>query len=111
MQQTIMVSLALPDAMRVCDDAIVCGSLTGERIDQYVIDAPNGGRCAVAVYEKHFYRAGNRLTLTIVGDDFAGVTRIHCIGGGGGEGLFRFDWGASKSFEGTIERALEPYRV
>ena len=111
MLQTMRVSLELPEAMRLCDDAIVRGSLTGERIDQYVIDAPNGGRCAVAVYEKHFYRAGNRLTLTIIGDDFTGITRIHCVGGGGGEGLFRFDWGASRSFENTIEQALSPYLV
>ena len=59
----------------------------------------------VAVYEKHYYRAGNRLTLTVVLDDFTGRTRVHCIGGGGGEGLFRFDWGArSPSRESSTTR-------
>ncbi len=34
-----------------------------------------------------------------------GATRVHCVsGGGGGEGLFRFDWGgASESFEYCVE--------
>lgn len=59
----------------------------------------------VAVYEKHYYRAGNRLTLTVVLDDFTGRTRVHCISGGGGEGLFRFDWGRrSPSRESSTTR-------
>ena len=67
----------------------------------------------VLVYEKHYWRAGNRLTLTVVLDDFAGtdVTQVHCAGGGGGEGLFRFDWGAAGSFEDAVHRALEAYRL
>ena len=46
-------------------------------------------------------------------DDFAGtdVTQVHCAGGGGGEGLFRFDWGAAGSFEDAVHRALEAYRL
>ena len=32
-------------------------------------------------------------------DDFEGRTRMHYVSGGGGEGLFRFDWGAANSFE------------
>ena len=72
---------------------------------------PGGGTCVVAVYEKHYYRAGNRLTLTVVLDDFTGRTRVHCISGGGGEGLFRFDWGAAESFEGVVHDALSHYRL
>ena len=54
---------------------------------------------------------GNRLTLTVVLDDFTGRTRVHCISGGGGEGLFRFDWGAAESFEGVVHDALSHYRL
>ena len=86
-------------------DAIECGSLTGELIDRYTISA--GERvCMTLTWEKHYYRAGNRLTLTAVIDDLSGVTRVHLIGGGGGEGLFGFDWGASDSFEQSALDAL-----
>ena len=93
--------------------AAVTGSITGELIDRYEVPHPKGGTCVVLVYEKHYWRAGNRLTLTVVLDDFAGtdVTQVHCAGGGGGEGLFRFDWGAAGSFEDAVHRALEAYRL
>ena len=108
------------DSYFVSLDAVDCAnrireavfdSVTGEEIDAYAITHPSGGRCIVLVSEKHYYRAGNRLTLTVILDDFGGGTRVRCIGGGGGEGLFRFDWGASESFEDVVHRALAPYRI
>ena len=48
---------------------------------------------------------------TVTLDDFTGRTRVHCASGGGGEGLFRFDWGAAESFEGVVHDALGPYRL
>ncbi len=98
-------------AIDVIDNAVVRGSITGERIDSYGQAAPGGGGFAVLVYEKHYYRAGNRLTLTVTLDDLSGKTRVHCVGGGGGEGLFRFDWGASKSFSGAVQSTLAQWRV
>lgn len=59
------ISLAIDQAARLLDDAIVGGSVTGERIDSYAVRDENGLRCLVLVYEKHYYRAGNRLTLTV----------------------------------------------
>lgn len=87
----------------------VLDSITGTCIDRYEALHPAGGRCVVLVYEKHYYRAGNRLTLTVTLDDFTGRTRVHCASGGGGEGLFRFDWGASESFEQVVHDALRSY--
>ncbi|WP_313162580.1 DUF6054 family protein [Sedimentibacter sp.] len=40
-----------------------------------------------------------------------GVTKVHCISGGGGEGFFRFDWGAAESFEYCVENALSKYKM
>ena len=100
--------------LRECGEAIhaaVTDSVTGELVDHYELTHPGGGTCVVAVYEKHYYRAGNRLTLTVVLDDFTGRTRVHCISGGGGEGLFRFDWGAAEFFEGVVHDALSHYRL
>lgn len=44
------------------------------------------------VFEKHYYRAGNRLTLTVIINNLEDITRVHYISGGGGQGLFTFDW-------------------
>ncbi|HWR23249.1 MAG TPA: DUF6054 family protein [Feifaniaceae bacterium] len=108
MAGTFLVSLSAGQAMDVINQAVL-QSVTGELIDWYEIAPTSGGSCIVAVFEKHFLRAGNRLTLTVVVDDFLGHSRVHTTGGGGGEGLTRFDWGASQSFEGAVERALRPY--
>ncbi len=82
------------------------GSITGELIDRYDRQAGEY-RCIVLVFEKHYYRVGQRLTLTVTIDNLSGTTRIHTVGGGGGEGLFGFDWGAAESFETSVLRALE----
>ena len=111
MEDSYQVSLLLEECDRLIYDAVVGGSFTGECIDRYQLTAPNGGSCIVVVYEKHYYRAGNRLTLTVTMDDFQGYTRVHCVGGGGGEGLFRFDWGAADSFAQVVESALAPFLI
>ena len=94
-------------AMQMVTEEIVNGSVTGECIDQYGMQASDGRQCLVAVFEKHYYRVGNRLTLTVCIDNLTGSTRVHAVGGGGGEGLIRFDWGASESFEDAVRRALQ----
>lgn len=86
-------------------DAIEGRSFTGELIDRYQIGTEDR-ICIVLVFEKHYYRAGNRLTLTVTLDNLGGVTRVHTVGGGGGEGLLGFDWGAADSFENCAIEAL-----
>ncbi|HEX3017599.1 MAG TPA: DUF6054 family protein [Caproicibacter sp.] len=110
-ENTFFVTLNPREAFDKIDQTVVGGSITGECIDSYEISAPNGGSCIVAVYEKHYYRAGNRLTLTVVMDDFRGRTRVHCISGGGSEGLFSFDWGAADSFSSIVWECLKDYSV
>ncbi|HJC41644.1 MAG TPA: hypothetical protein H9701_08850 [Candidatus Intestinimonas pullistercoris] len=110
MEQSYFVSLDL----LACQDVIfqaVTDSVTGTLIGTHTVASADGGTCTVDVYEKHYYRAGNRLTLTVILDDFTGRTRVRCISGGGGEGLFRFDWGASESFEDVVHQALAEFRV
>lgn len=111
MAETYQVSLLLEECDRLIYDAVVEGSVTGECIDRYQRSIPGGGSCVVVVYEKHYYRAGNRLTLTVTLDDFQGHTQVHCVGGGGGEGLFHFDWGAAESFSNVVREAVEPYLI
>lgn len=111
MESTYYVSCSMEQCGDLIHSAIVDGSITGELLDHYVLQGPNGLQCAVMVYEKHYWRAGNRLTLTVTIDNLSGRTRVHTIGGGGGEGLLRFDWGAAESFEGVVQDALSPYML
>lgn len=103
------VSISPDDADSVIYGGIVNGSLTGTQIGRNIVSDGKGGICIVSVYEKHYYRAGNRLTLTTIVDNMSGRTHVGCISGGGGEGLFRFDWGASGSFENCVTDVLKRY--
>ena len=111
MAQSFYVSLSPHYAEARIHAAVVGGSVTGEEIDRFMLDGPDGKVCLVSIYEKHFWRAGNRLTLTVTVDNLQGRTRVHLVSGGGGEGLFRFDWGASESFESCAIDALAPFRL
>lgn len=109
MENTIIVNIPIEQVEKRLEDAVVGGSITGEIIDRYEIFSEDNKKCIVLVYEKHYYRAGNRLTLTVTIDNLAEHTRVHFIGGGGGEGLFRFDWGAAESFAEIVPRSLEEF--
>ena len=110
MENTCYVTCSIGQCAELIHSAIVDGSVTGELLDRYEVQSPDGLKCLVMVYEKHYWRAGNRLTLTVTIDNMSGRTRVHTVGGGGGEGLFRFDWGATESFEDVVHRALAGYR-
>lgn len=104
------VSVSPCEAMEIIDNEIVNGSITGVKIDEY-IRQPDGRFIAVIVYEKHYYRVGNRLTLTVVVDNLRGATHIHVVGSGGGQGFLSFDWGASSNFEDTIFKTFREYII
>ncbi len=100
------VAINANEAGEIIKDTVVNGSITGTLTDEY----ENAG-VTVLVFDKHYYRAGNRLTLTVIIDTVNGRTHIHAVSGGGGQGLFRFDWGASGSFENCIRDALCRYII
>lgn len=111
MNSTIRVSVGINEAARLIQNEVIEGSFTGEMLDRHVIHS-SGGTCICMVFEKLYYRVKNRLTLTVVIDDFEGTTRVHYVSGGGGtNALFNFDWGASHKFSSVVERALGSYRV
>ena len=109
---TIYVSVDPATAANIVSNYIVGRSISGELIDDYVLHHTGGGTCRVMVFEKYFYRVSNRLTLTVTIDNFEGRTRVHCVSGGGGQGVFfRFDWGSSDSFARSAYRALQDYII
>ncbi len=107
----IQVNLSLEETSDLIYNEIVSGSITGDLINIHNIETNDGHTFEVAVYEKHYYRAGNRLTLTIVLDDMQDVTNVHIVAGGGGDGILNIDWGAADSFEDCIVNALSEYTI
>lgn len=58
------VNLSPTETQRQIDN-IIGSSVSGEAIDQFVTGNGENAVC-ISVYEKYYYRAGNRLTLTSV---------------------------------------------
>ena len=64
------------------------------------------------IVEKFFFRTSNRATLTALltkDDDYC---KAVIVGSGGGQGMiFKFDWGASSSFENSILGILDSKNI
>lgn len=105
------VNLSLREAIDKLDKGIVYGSFTAQRIDYHVVTGDEDKGVIILVYEKHFNRVGNRLTLTVAVDNMNGETNIHAIGAGGGQGLLSFDWGAGKKFTTSPREVLDGYII
>ena len=67
---------------------------------------------AVLVFEKYYFRSENRAALTVIIDNFDGVTSVRSIAAGSSQGfLFNFDWGAADNFAESIRKKLEQYII
>lgn len=61
----------------------------------------------VLVFEKYYWRANNRASLTVVVCGGNGKVNVDAIGSGGGQGaIFKFSWGAESSFAETVRDIL-----
>ena len=99
------------EALRVIEESIVTGSISGAVLDVYKRSI-GMQEMVVCVIEKFYYRTSNRASLTITLDNLEGVTKVHAVASGGGAGAFmRFDWGAGNSFVSDVKRALEEYII
>ena len=67
-----------------------------------------GARFAFLVFEKFFFRASNRLSLSALLIEQGGLIDATLVGAGGGQGpLLRFDWGSEENFAGVGAEVLE----
>ncbi|MEK4243902.1 DUF6054 family protein [Psychrobacillus sp. FSL K6-2684] len=98
-------------ALRVIEESIVTGSISGKVLDVYKRSV-GSQEVVVCVIEKFYYRTSNRASLTITLDNLEGDTKVHAVASGGGQGAFlRFDWGAGGDFVNSVRRALENHIV
>lgn len=88
-------------------NAVVNGSLTGEcRMD--VKATFEDGATRMMVFEKYYYRAGNRASLSVLITQKDNQVRVNAISTGGSTGvIFRFNWGAESKFTSIVEKTLK----
>lgn len=65
-------------------------------------------RVLTRVYDKYYFRANNRASLTVVVVSDGYAVSVTAIGSGGGTGVFfKFDWGAENNFVQTVARVMQ----
>lgn len=73
-----------------------------------MVDCVSRGGTELMIFEKHYYRAGNFLTLTLmVSADGEGVI-VDSLASGAREGIFDITWGAEEDFAEEAIEILQP---
>lgn len=99
-------TLPMSETRQKIDNSVVGGSVTGQVLFQKVY-AGEDHKVMVVVYEKYYYRAANRVSLTVVIEEKDGQTFVDATSTGGGQGIvFRFSWGAETSFAKIVVNTL-----
>ncbi len=102
MNEPYFVAHSLEDCAAILARTVKKG-ISGTAVDRYELTHPAGGRCVVLTFEKYYLRAGARLTLTAVLDNYTGKNRVFCtVSGEDG-----YDNGASAHLLTLVLRALE----
>lgn len=69
-----------------------------------------GRMMGTLVYERYFFRSSNQAALVILVDNLQGVSNVRLIPAGSSKGaVWKFDWGAGKSFAFSVEQILADY--
>ncbi len=80
--------------------------LSCELVDSIYRSAGNAG-IYVMVFEKYYWRASNRASLTVVVSGEGDSVYVDAVSSGGGQGpVFKFSWGAEKDFIGIVAKIL-----
>ena len=66
----------------------------------------------IIVVERYYFRTANRASLSIVLSNKIDYCEAIIVGSGGGQGMiFKFDWGASNSFQKRILSILTSMNI
>ncbi|MGI6192699.1 MAG: DUF6054 family protein [Christensenellales bacterium] len=105
-----MTGAGSPDAIaELLAHEIQSSGLSCQLVDSiYRSAGPTG--IYVMVFEKYYWRANNRASLTVVVSGEGDTVYVDAIGSGGGQGpIFKFSWGAEEDFVGTVGEILSRY--
>lgn len=104
-EKTVRGDIGRIDAL--IDSAVLNSGMSVELVGQSAWRAGDA-QMRVRVYEKYYWRASNRASLTVTLAASGDSVFVSAIGSGGGQGpIFKFSWGAEESFVSVVQRALE----
>ena len=73
-----------------------------------LVDSVSRPGVELLIFEKHYYRAGNALSLTVMVTSSDGLVIVDAIGAGAKSGLLDFTWGAEEDFAFEVNKVLAP---
>ena len=73
-----------------------------------LVDCISRGGAELMVFEKHYYRAGNALSLTVMVSSADGLVIVDAVGAGAKAGILDFTWGAEEDFAFEANKVLAP---
>ena len=110
-KDSVFINLSINSAIKLIKEKIEGRFITCKMVDKYK-QSINEKVIYVIILEKYFIRVGNRVTVTIVIDDFDDKTRIHLKAAGGSDSnIMRFDWGAANKFENEVYTIFEKHII
>jgi len=81
-------------------------------IHEEINNLGDGRSIGTLIFEKYFFRVGNRAALVVIADNIKGVTDVRAIATGSSQGfIFNFDWGAADDFAHSVKDILKDYIV
>lgn len=104
------VNLNLEETIRMLDLEIIKGTIT-EKIDCHEIYSECKSKAVIMVYGKRYFRAGNRLTLTLCIEQLKDKTHLHVIGIGSVQRTSSGECETSQKFTSLPKRILEKYII
>ncbi len=94
----------------IIEDGIYKSGISCELVDRADRAFSDGTRATMLVFEKYYWRAGNRASLSVMITGKNNTVNVDAVGSGGGTGIFfSFSWGAEDSFTAKLEKILTEY--
>lgn len=110
-EKTIFLDIKIDTVLKLLKEKIEKKSITCNLVDKYK-QTINDKIIYILILEKYFIRVENRITITIVIDDFEGKTRIHFKAAGGSASFItKFDWGAADKLEQEVYSIFEKHII
>ncbi|AOY76586.1 DUF6054 family protein [Clostridium formicaceticum] len=92
--------------------ALVKKNQSAELVHEELFDLGEEKFTGTIIFEKYYFRAGNRAALIVIADNLKGKSSVRSIATGSSQGLFfNFDWGASDDFAYSIKNILKDFIV
>lgn len=86
--------------------------INAELIYEELKSIDKGMEIAILIFEKYYFRAENRASLTVIVDNLNGNTSLRVIAAGSSKGMFfNFDWGAADNFAESVRKILNQYII